>query len=54
MRLGFYLATLALALLPLNASARALSGKPRDFIIPEERALQDIVRLSDPFCIISD
>lgn len=45
MKFGNAIAGLALALLPLQANARALIGKPRDFIIHEERApLQDIVR----------
>ncbi|PSN75410.1 hypothetical protein BS50DRAFT_39549 [Corynespora cassiicola Philippines] len=44
MKFGNAIARLALALLPLQANARALIGKPRDFIIHEERApLQDIV-----------
>ncbi|KAF2128763.1 glycoside hydrolase family 35 protein [Dothidotthia symphoricarpi CBS 119687] len=38
------LARLAFALLPLQTAARALGGKPSDFILPEKRApLQDIV-----------
>lgn len=44
MKLGQILARVALALLPAQASARALSGRPSDWIIPEKRGpLQDIV-----------
>lgn len=55
MKLGYTLARLALASLPLECAARALSGKPSDFIIPEKRApLQDIVRTLLSHQLISD
>jgi hypothetical protein len=43
MRFNQIFARAALALLPIQAAARALGGKPSDFIIAERAPLQNIV-----------
>lgn len=43
MKLIQVLSGIALGLLPVQATARALGGKPSDFIIPERAPLQDFV-----------